>query len=696
MSFDSLHSALQHHIVNSLGWRKLRPLQEEAISPLLAGEDAILLAPTAGGKTEAAIFPTLSRMLSEDWQGLSVLYVCPIKALLNNLHERLEHYAGLLGRTVAVWHGDVGESGRQATRREPPDILLTTPESIEAQLLSSKTDNEAFFGRVRTVIIDEVHAFAGDDRGWHLLGVLSRIEALSQQPIQRIGCSATVGNPDELLGWLSPAGRSGQVLNPPAEHLADPELTVDYVGSVENAARVIAALHRGRKRLVFCDSRARVEDLAVSLRNLGVDTFVSHSSLSLTERKDAERAFAEASDCVIVATSTLELGIDVGDLDHVIQIDAPGSVASFLQRIGRTGRREGTSRNCLFLATSEDALVRATALVYLFESGWVEPVTPPPWPLHILAQQIMAMALQDGGFTWQSWREPVAIFLKQADIPEADGESIILAMVERGLLFEDGGVYWFAEEGERIFGRRHFSDLMAVFTAEPLLKVLHGRKEIGQAHPLSFRGEQRSRPLALGGRSWVVIDVDWKRRVVSVQPSSDRGRIRFLGDPVPRSFEFCRACRDVICLAESWEWLSSRGIERLSDIRDSQGYLQINSNVMTGNDERVVWWTHAGLLANQRILEMLLAETGQTGSATNECIVLNDSGSPHAIADIVRSEEFANRTPEDGLQEVPVKFRECLSPALLMKMWKGRCGAGTTIRAVLNEPTQAVNSYSDS
>ncbi|WP_238324037.1 helicase-related protein [Salinispora pacifica] len=134
-----------------------------------------------------------------------------------------------------------------------------------------------------------------------------------------------------------------------AQPAADIEL--DYVGSVDNAAKVIAALHRGEKRLVFCESRKRVEELGTALRSNGVTTFLSHASLSIDERRRAEAAFADARDCVIVSTSTLELGIDVGDLDRVIQIDAPRTVASFLQRIGRTGRRPDSQRNCLFLAT---------------------------------------------------------------------------------------------------------------------------------------------------------------------------------------------------------------------------------------------------------------------------------------------------------------------------------------------------------
>ncbi|MCX5691521.1 MAG: DEAD/DEAH box helicase, partial [Planctomycetota bacterium] len=187
MSFERLHPAVQHHIVNSLGWRQLRPLQEAAIVPLLEGNDAILLAPTAAGKTEAAMLPILSRMVAEEWSGLSVLYLCPLRALANNLGPRLGGYAQLVGRQAEVWHGDTTQGDRKRIRRDPPDVLITTPESVEAQLVSRFTDEHVFFGDLRAVIVDEVHAFAGADRGWHVLAVLSRLEELTRRPLQRIG-----------------------------------------------------------------------------------------------------------------------------------------------------------------------------------------------------------------------------------------------------------------------------------------------------------------------------------------------------------------------------------------------------------------------------------------------------------------------------------------------------------------------------
>ena len=205
--FDQLHPALQHHIVNSLGWRELRPFQEAAIAPLLAGQHQVILAPTAGGKTEAAFFPIMSRLLTSDWRGLSVLYICPIKALLNNLDMRLQRYCSLVGRRAALWHGDVGPSDRHRILRDPPDCLLTTPESLEAMLVSPRIDRRRLFADVRVVIIDEIHAFAGDDRGWHLLSVLERITRFAGRELQRIGLSATVGNPPGPLSFVQAVPR---------------------------------------------------------------------------------------------------------------------------------------------------------------------------------------------------------------------------------------------------------------------------------------------------------------------------------------------------------------------------------------------------------------------------------------------------------------------------------------------------------
>ncbi|MFE2759025.1 DEAD/DEAH box helicase [Streptomyces halstedii] len=616
---DRLDPVVLHHIVNTLGWLDLRPLQRMAITPLMDGEDAVLLAPTAGGKTEAACFPLLSAMSEQKWTGTSVLYLCPLKALLNNLVGRVDAYAQWLGRRAALWHGDTKESQRQRIRTEAPDILLTTPESLEAMLIGVKTDHARLLGSVRAVVVDEVHAFAGDDRGRHLLAVLERLVRVTGRPIQRIGLSATVGNPEQLLHWLQGAGagnRTGRVVAPgvqlPAAGssgqgepvTADPsrrpagEVELDYVGSLDNAAKLIAALHRGEKRLVFCDSRRQVEELGAALRAREVTVFLSHASLSVDERTRSEQAFAEARDCVIVSTSTLELGIDVGDLDRVIQIDSPTSVASFLQRIGRTGRRAGTVRNCLFLATREDALLQAAGLLLLWSRGWVEPVNPPPEPRHLVAQQLLAATLQQhrlGDQLWDQQWNGLAPFDRSA-------APILRHLTDEGFLDSDGGLLFVGPEAERRFGRRHFIELTASFTAPPQFTVLSGRTEIGRTDP-NVLTEERPGPrrLLLSGRSWQVTYIDWVRKRVFVEPADGGGVAKWMGGGIAGlSYALTRAMREVLLGADPPVALTRRAEACLAEQRetDAPDTVHPDGTVITrvGNDVR--WWTWAGYRAN--------------------------------------------------------------------------------------------------
>lgn len=610
---DRLDPVVLHHVVNTLGWPDLRPLQRAAIRPLMDGEDAVLLAPTAGGKTEAACLPILSAMSEQQWSGTSVLYLCPLKALLNNLVTRVDGYAQWLGRRAALWHGDTRESQRQRIRADRPDILLTTPESLEAMLIGVKTDHAHLLGGVRAVVVDEVHAFAGDDRGWHLLAVLERLERVTGRPVQRIGLSATVGNPEQLLTWLQGSGagkRPARVISPvPSASGPAPtgEVELDYVGSLENAAKLIAALHRGEKRLVFCDSRRQVEQLGAALREREVTVFLSHASLSAEERARSEQAFAEARDCVIVSTSTLELGIDVGDLDRVIQIDSPSSVASFLQRIGRTGRRPGSTRNCLFLATRKDTLLQAAALLLLWGEGWVEPVTPPPEPRHLVAQQLLAVTLQQqriGDQLWPTQWNGLAPF-------DVSAKPILRHLVSQGFLDEDDGLLFIGPEAERRFGRRHFIELTASFTAPPQFTVLAGRTEIGQMDP-SVLTEERPGPrrLLLGGRSWQVTFIDWARKRAFVEPTDGGGVAKWSsGSLLGLSYALTRAMRTVLLGADPPVSLTRRAEVCLAGWREDEApeLVHPTRSLVSRHGADVRWWTWAGYRANATLAATLPA-----------------------------------------------------------------------------------------
>lgn len=693
-AFDQLHPVLQHHIVNSLGWRALRPLQEEAIPPILAGEHALLVAPTAGGKTEAAAFPVLSRMLEHRWTGLSVLYLCPLRALLNNLEPRLSRYAALVGRRVALWHGDIGPAARRRILADPPDVLLTTPESLEVMLISARVEHERLFADARAVIVDEVHAFGGDDRGWHLLAVLERVTKLAGRELQRIGLSATVGNADQLLDWL--AGRcrgSRQVVHGGAGFDAAADVSIDYVGNDENAATIISALHRGEKRLVFSDSRSGAESLAALLRERETTTFVSHSSLSVDERRQTENAFAEGSDCVIVATSTLELGVDIGDLDRVVQLDAPARVASFMQRLGRTGRRAGTVRNCLFLARNADALVRAVALRQLWLEGYVEHVTPPPAPLHLFAQQMLALCLQEGRLPFDAWPTWIGRHTGFSAASDEERTAILTFMRERGFIFEADGEWSIGDEAAREFGWRHFMDLVSAFTTEGLFTVMHGEVELGSVHQLTFalKGDDGV-VLLLGGRPWAVQHVDWTARVAFVVPTKAPGRSRWLGDGVPLGFDLCQMVAKVLAgrLPLPEAAVTRRGRAALDEAKADFEWVEPGRTALRPREDgRTEWWTFAGARANGCLAASLTAAGATVRRYDNFCLTFAEAGHLAATDAVerLRSKEVGVGPPIVADEAIEgLKFSVCLPPELARHVLARRAEDPRAVAWVLEAP----------
>jgi ATP-dependent Lhr-like helicase len=654
--FESLHPALRYHIVNTLGWGDLRPTQTEAIAPIHGGEDVLLLAPTAGGKTEAAFLPLLSRAASQSWTGLSVLYLCPLKALLNNLEPRLAHYAGFVGRRVGIWHGDVGDSARKRMLTDTPDIILTTPESLEAILISSRVDHQSLFSGLRTVVVDELHAFAGDDRGWHVIAILARLERIAGRRLQRVGLSATIGNPDDLLEWFT-QGRGGSTVGSSGGSPTG-NVMCDHVGSVENAVTVLSRIHRGERRLIFADSRSRVEELASGLRLSGVRTFVSHGSLSTDERRQAEAAFATEPDCAIVATSTLELGIDVGDLDRVIQVGTPSSVASFLQRMGRSGRRAGAARNFLFLATSDSELLLALGITTLWREGFVEQVNPPPQPAHLYAQQVMALALQEKGITIGD----VSAFLGTTfDVLSLeDRRHIVDHMLGTGILHEDGGVLGLGARAELEFGRRHFGDLVVSFSSPMLLSVMFGRIELGAVHPLAVTPSRDDEPviILLSGRSWRVVGVDWPRRRVSVVGAKGEGKARWLGGGRPASFVVSRAAEAVITGGVPGCDLSRRAASRLDELRDKLPFVDGATVPFVKDGLGIIHiWTFAGGRANAAIGQAI---PGARASSDDFCITIKSESAQSSI-DAFSSLDAISIRPSLSAQMInDLKFAQCI------------------------------------
>jgi len=302
-------------------------VQEQAGEAILDGDNVVVLAPTAGGKTEAALFPARSALVDDPGEGASIVYLAPIKALLNNQAERLGMYTEMVGLRRFVWHGDATASEKAAFLREPTELLMTTPESLEVMLASPRVPVSSLFRDLRVVIVDEVHAVAGTDRGAHLLSVVERIASLSQHDVLRIGLSATVGNPEAILAWLSgSSSRPRRVIVAP-KAAARREVLIEFRPSMPELAGVAARLGRGKKSLFFCQSRALTEAVAERMTGYGTEVYVHHSSVSAEERRRAEAQFHHGTNACILCTSTLELGIDVG---HRTSVLGPHSVVALL------------------------------------------------------------------------------------------------------------------------------------------------------------------------------------------------------------------------------------------------------------------------------------------------------------------------------------------------------------------------------
>jgi len=605
--FARLAPRLQQAIVARLGWSSLRPVQEMAGDVLLNGNNAVILAPTAGGKTEASMFPTLSHLVDQQPVGVGAIYVAPIKALLNNQEERLGLYTEMVGLRRFVWHGDTTTSARKHFLDDPAELLMTTPESLEVMLMSQRVDERALFSDLRMIVIDEVHAIAGTDRGAHLMSVIERIRRVSRHDIQRAGLSATVGNPAAILEWLKGTSqREGAVVDPPKKS-SRRQLLILHEADQTQIAVAAAQIARGCKSLFFCQSRATTEAVAETMRRAGTTVFVHHSAVSKEERLLAEQVFHHGSDACIVCTSTLELGIDVGDLDKVLQANAPETVGSFLQRMGRTGRRDGQAANTTFFCESTDSVLQAIALIELAKAGWVEdvPVNQRCWP--VLIHQLLAMSLAENGIPAdEAWAHLSGVPDFQR-ISREEFDRLIEWMIQDGSLVLMSGRLIMGPQAERRYGRRNFMELYAVFSSPQSYNVeTVNRQVIGTLTQDFVDGlVDGVSCFLLGGRAWAVFHVVHKDRLVVVEPAP-RGRHPTWGGFLPQflGFHLCQKILEIVTTDDGYPYLTPPVADLVSQERGRMQRLVeldvggINSNQDTNE---VVWHTFAGGRVNSTI-----------------------------------------------------------------------------------------------
>lgn len=399
--------------VERRGFRELTEIQRLALPVLASDADALLLSPTGTGKTEAALLPILSRRLADPTPPISILYVTPLRALNRDLEHRLVALVEEVGLRAAVRHGDTPPSARLTQSKNPPDLLLTTPETLQILLVGVRL-RDALRG-VRTVIVDEIHELVGSDRGAQLGLTLERLDFLTGRRVRRIGLSATVGNPAEVARFLSPEPRSVEVrtasqrrvLELVARHPPEdrPPLDAALVRDLKADAVLLSGLREveeevraHRTTLVFVNTRPTAEGLAARLARLAPDlpVAVHHGSLSREMREEAERAFRAGTLRALVATSSLELGIDIGAVDHVIQFGSPHQVGRLVQRVGRSGHRLDRTIHGTVLALDLDDLEEAAVLARRADEGLVEPVTWRTRNRLAAAQQIVATLRAEG------------------------------------------------------------------------------------------------------------------------------------------------------------------------------------------------------------------------------------------------------------------------------------------------------------
>jgi len=589
---------LQEAIVARLGWSSLRPVQELAGEALLAGENAVILAPTAGGKTEASMFPTLSALVADAPDGVGALYIAPIKALLNNQSERLGLYTEMVGLRRFVWHGDAPDHARRQFLREPAELLMTTPESLEVMLISQRVDESRLFGDLRTVVIDEVHALAGTDRGAHLASVIERIARLSRHDVQRVGLSATVGNPDAILEWLQGASERAQRVVVPPKEPTRRQLLIVHLPTLPDLALEAARMARGKKSLFFCQSRSTTEAVAEGMREHGTAVFVHHSAVSREERELAEERFHHGSDTCIVCTSTLELGIDVGDLDQVLQSEAPDTVSSFLQRMGRTGRRAGQVANTTFFCETTEGVLQAAAIVELAKTGWVEPVrvTDRCWP--VLIHQLLALSLAGDGVSPEDAWTHLSTVPDFRGISREEYDALIAWMLDDGALRLAGGLLVLGPKAERRFGRRNFMELFAVFSSPQSYTV-----QTAAGHALGSLSQEFVDNLVdgissflLGGRAWAVVQVQHDDRRVIVETAA-RGRQPSWGGFLPRflGFEVCQRILANVLSDEELSYLEPSARSLFMQYRETlRQVIDSPRGAIVVEDGAVRWWTFAG------------------------------------------------------------------------------------------------------
>ena len=629
-AFARLHPKIQEAIWNQ-HWDELRPLQVDAIQAVLDTADHLVLAAaTASGKTEAVFLPILSQIAAHPEDSVQVLYISPLKALINDQFRRLEDLCAYAHVPVHRWHGDVNASDKQRLRKSPNGILLITPESLESQFINHNSHLKRIYAHLQFVVIDELHAFLDNVRGIHLRSLLARLGIAAGVTPRTFGLSATIGDfapaksflcadAPETVRILEDASQQKDVKIGLKAYVQAPERSESGSGptppasgpaGLEAIAEDIAQRFRGESNLIFCNSRRQTELLADQLRQIsererwGRNPFLlHHGSLSRSLREDVERELKSGLPVTAICTSTLEMGIDIGSVRTVGQVEPTSSVASLVQRLGRSGRRDGEAQTLRLYALDKAVtqnssleerlfpeLLRAIALLELHRDRWLEPPRPDRHHFSTCVHQVLSMCRQTGGTSAARLLDVLCTKGAFRRIDSNQFATLLRGLAARQLIEQvPTGELILAPQGERIVGSY---DFYAAFASSIEYRVEHDGQPIGVLAKGNLPAEGEF--LLFGGRRWRAEFIDHTGKRLVVKPARGWKPPRFSGGIGGLHQKVVERMRHLLEGDSSFSYLSADAARHLFEAR--QVYVQsglASNNTVTG-PSGIEWFPWCG------------------------------------------------------------------------------------------------------
>lgn len=672
--------------IYSHGWQELRDIQLDAARVIFETRSNLLLSSsTASGKTEAAFFPIISDIITSPSfeSSVSVLYIAPLKSLINDQFARLEELLDMTGITLTHWHGDVGASHKSKLLKNPSGILQITPESLESMLINRANYLPRIFGGLKYVVIDEIHALIGTDRGDQVMCLLSRLSRAIGHSPRRVGLSATIGDLKLASEWLGAGSGRDTEAPPPKKQPLKWRLGLEHFyiqnpNEVQTPTPTLATAEQrdrggyaaldpgyeylydclyGKKAIVFSNSREETEYVTATMRQISKkrgdkDIFhIHHGNLSAALREGAEATMKDESvaSAVTCATVTLELGIDIGKLDRVAQMGAPTTVSAFLQRLGRSGRR-GTPPEMVMVYREETPLpnaplpeiipwelLRGIAIIDLYaRERFIEPPRVKKMPLSLAFHQTLSVVASQGELMPKALAERVLSLPPLSPLGRDIYRALLVSMIndEYLELTEEGGLI-IGLKGERIINSFKF---YAVFKDSEDYTVRCESEEIGTITTPPPVGDR----FALAGRVWEVKEIDLPRKLIFVKSVDGKMEVSWPGEGGEIHTRILLAMREVLLGNEDYPFLGENAKARLDNARRVAHNAKMDERnlVFLGGQSYCYfpWLGTVSFRTMRRLLQRSAAELGISDVQSEGCSYITfkakgDRG-PHIISGI--------------------------------------------------------------